>query len=80
MPTYEYECRKCGKRFERFQNMSDAPVRKCPDCGASVKRLISGGGAVLVKGSGSATASQTRCGLDTPCCGRETPCGACRAS
>lgn len=32
MPTYEYECRKCGRRFERFQAMSDAPLERCPEC------------------------------------------------
>ncbi|MCA1808336.1 MAG: FmdB family zinc ribbon protein [Kiritimatiellia bacterium] len=32
MPTYEYEGPGCGHRFDKFQNMSDAPVKKCPEC------------------------------------------------
>ena len=33
MPTYDYECRACGKTFEVFQSMSEAPKKKCPACG-----------------------------------------------
>ena len=40
MPTYEYECNAAGHRFERFQKFSDPPVQECPECGASVRRLI----------------------------------------
>ncbi len=52
MPTYEYECQKCGHRFEAFQSIKDAPLRKCPRCGGKVKRLVSGGAGFLFKGSG----------------------------
>ena len=52
MPTYEYECEKCGYRFEKFQRMSDAPVRRCPRCGGKVRRLITGGAGIIFKGSG----------------------------
>ena len=52
MPTYEYECESCHRRFERFQKMTDEPVKSCPVCGAEVKRLISGGGGLLFKGNG----------------------------
>jgi len=54
MPTYEYECRKCGKRFERFQSMTDAPVKRCPrrGCRGTVKRLIGTGAGIIFKGSG----------------------------
>ena len=27
MPTYEYVCNKCGKKFELFQKMSDEPIK-----------------------------------------------------
>ena len=53
MPTYEYECNRCGHSFERFQSMTDKPVRTCPECkGRSVRRLIGAGAAIIFKGSG----------------------------
>jgi len=52
MPTYEYECQKCGHRFEEFQSMKDAPLTKCPQCKGKVKRLIGAGAGLIFKGSG----------------------------
>ena len=52
MPTYDYECTKCGYTFEAFQNMSDEPLTKCPECGKKVRRLIGGGIGIIFKGSG----------------------------
>jgi putative FmdB family regulatory protein len=59
MPTYEYECQKCGYRFEEFQSITAEPRKTCPkaECprgGAKgrVKRLIGTGGGLLFKGSG----------------------------
>jgi putative FmdB family regulatory protein len=56
MPTYEYQCTRCGAVFDVFQSIKAAPLRKshCPECDAigPVRRLISTGGAVLFKGSG----------------------------
>ncbi|MCK4819451.1 zinc ribbon domain-containing protein, partial [bacterium] len=52
MPTYKYKCRKCRLHFDKFQKMSDAPLKKCPQCGGVVQRLIGTGGAVIFKGSG----------------------------
>ena len=53
MPTYDYECPKCGYRFEKFHGMSDPPVRTCPQCkGRKVKRLIGTGAGIIFKGSG----------------------------
>ncbi|MBN1526518.1 MAG: zinc ribbon domain-containing protein [Candidatus Omnitrophica bacterium] len=51
MPTYDYECGKCG-RFELFQSMKDEPLKKCPKCGGSAHRLIGSGGGIIFKGSG----------------------------
>ena len=52
MPVYEYACRACGHEFEREQRISDAPIKKCPKCGAlKAKRLISRTSFVL-KGGG----------------------------
>lgn len=52
MPTYEYECRKCGYEFEKFQKISDAPVKRCPKCKGVVRRKIGTGAGLLFKGSG----------------------------
>lgn len=40
MPTYEYRCISCEHQFERFQRMSDDPVKECEVCGEPVKRLL----------------------------------------
>jgi putative FmdB family regulatory protein len=42
MPIYEYRCGACGHHLEALQKMSEAPLRKCPECGKSqLKRLVS---------------------------------------
>jgi putative FmdB family regulatory protein len=51
MPLYEYQCKKCGHRFEKIQKFSDRMVKKCPDCGGPVEQMISAP-AVQFKGSG----------------------------
>jgi putative FmdB family regulatory protein len=52
MPTYEYECQKCGHHFELVQSMNDAPKRTCPKCRGRVKRLLGTGAGLIFKGSG----------------------------
>lgn len=51
MPLYEYQCEKCGHRFEKIQKFSDKLVKKCPECGGKVEQVISAP-AVQFKGSG----------------------------
>jgi len=51
MPLYEYECKKCGHRFEKIQLYSARMVKKCPECGGQVEQMISAP-AVQFKGSG----------------------------
>ncbi len=52
MPTYDYRCRDCGREFELFQRMSDAPTSSCSLCGGDARRLISAGAGLLFKGDG----------------------------
>ena len=54
MPNYDYECLKCGKRFEVFQSMNDAKLTDCPraECDGAVKRLLGTGVGIIFKGSG----------------------------
>lgn len=51
MPLYEYECDKCGSRFEQIQKFSDPPVTKHDGCGGKVRKLLSAP-AIQFKGSG----------------------------
>ncbi|NOZ78858.1 MAG: zinc ribbon domain-containing protein [Acidobacteria bacterium] len=51
MPLYEYECRQCGKHFERIEHASAPPLKDCPLCGGELKRLL-GVPALQFKGSG----------------------------
>jgi putative FmdB family regulatory protein len=51
MPLYEYQCTKCKHRFEKIQKFSDPEIKKCPECGAKVEKLLSAP-AVQFKGSG----------------------------
>jgi putative FmdB family regulatory protein len=41
MPIYEYECEKCGHRFEKIQKFSDPPIEVCPKCGGAVHKMQS---------------------------------------
>ena len=51
MPTYEYRCEKCGERFEVFQSFSDRALRRHPDCGGPVEKVLHPSG-IVFKGSG----------------------------
>ncbi len=53
MPTYEYRCNACGHKFEKFQQITAEPIRKCPRCGKrKVQRLIGAGAGIIFKGNG----------------------------
>ena len=41
MPIYEYQCEKCGHRFEKIQKFSDPPLEECPKCGGVLHKLQS---------------------------------------
>lgn len=53
MPTYDYECRACGKTFEIFHSMSEPARTVCPACKKKkLERLIGAGSGFIFKGSG----------------------------
>jgi predicted nucleic acid-binding Zn ribbon protein len=66
MPTYTYECQKCGSQYERVQRITDAPDTVCSvpvgdpggrgrgECGGSVRRVLvpSLAGGFHLKGGG----------------------------
>ncbi len=60
MPTYQYECSKCGDQFEIFQPMKDSSLQTCPKdkCArkpwgrGKVRRQPGTGAGLIFKGSG----------------------------
>jgi len=51
MPIYEYQCTKCGHRFEKIQKISARRVRTCPQCKGRTERMVHAP-AIQFKGSG----------------------------
>ena len=54
MPTYEFECRKCGHKFDLMESVAehDKHREKCPECGsAEITSLISSVNVVTSKKS-----------------------------
>lgn len=51
MPIYEYECKRCGKRFELQQNFGSKPKKRCPECRGKLQKVFSPVG-IVFKGSG----------------------------
>jgi putative FmdB family regulatory protein len=52
MPFYEYECKNCGKRFEKMQSITAEPLTECLNCGGGpIHRVLQPVG-VIFKGSG----------------------------
>ena len=44
MPTYEFECKKCEKKFSQLESIAshDKHKEKCPHCGShDIHNLIS---------------------------------------
>jgi putative FmdB family regulatory protein len=52
MPFYEYQCRACGAQVEVMQKISDAPLRKCPECGRNMLTKLVSAPVFRLKGGG----------------------------
>jgi len=53
MPTYTYECKKCGHQMDVFHTMSATPRVRCEACGSTrMQRLLGTGAGIIFKGSG----------------------------
>lgn len=52
MPIYEYQCGACKHVFENLQKISDAPLTRCPDCGAEALKKLLSAPAFRLKGGG----------------------------
>lgn len=79
MPTYEYECRSCGHKFEVMQTITEEPLANCPQCDGRVDRLISGGSGFILRSTAQGNSRQgSECLLEQTgrtCCGRDERCG-----
>jgi putative FmdB family regulatory protein len=51
LPIYEYLCEDCGEMTEAMQKVSDPPLKICPKCKGSLKKVISNTSFIL-KGTG----------------------------
>lgn len=82
MPTYEYECKACGHRFEKSQSITAEPVRICPECHKKkVNRLISSGSGIIFKGKGFyATDYRKGAAPACPSAGSKPACSQCPSS
>jgi len=89
MPTYEYECGKCGARFELFQSITAATTADCPKCSSKAHRLIGSGAGFIFKGSGfyatdykkrPAPAGEERKKDEKPSCSLNKNCKDCNGS
>lgn len=61
MPLYEYQCQKCGERFEIIQKFSDPLLTAHETCGGEVKKLLSAP-AIQFKGTGWYVTDYARAG------------------
>ena len=53
MPTYQYQCKKCGFELEELQSFAEPALLHCPQCNNdSLVRIIGSGGGLIFKGSG----------------------------
>lgn len=52
MPFYEYECSSCKHHLEAMQKISDAPLKKCPECGRNTLKRLMSAPAFRLKGGG----------------------------
>jgi putative FmdB family regulatory protein len=51
VPTYDYQCRSCGKIIEVVHSMLEDGPTACDRCGGELRRLVSQSG-IIFKGSG----------------------------
>ncbi len=77
MPTYDYKCLDCGKKFEAFQKITDKHLDKCIYCSGKTKRLIGSGLGIIFKGSGFYETDYKRKKQTTPKSSQNEQCKSC---
>jgi putative FmdB family regulatory protein len=43
MALHEFQCRKCGIRFEKFMHVSEYQEQECPECGSGTDEMFDRG-------------------------------------
>ncbi len=67
MPIYEYQCKKCGDKFEKLiRSMSEEPKVDCPKCGSGQTARALSVFAVGAEGAGKSAGAAP----EMPMCGR----------
>lgn len=51
MPTYDYQCRRCGNTIEVIHSMLEDGPAACERCGGEVRRILHPAG-IIFRGSG----------------------------
>lgn len=51
VPTYDYDCRRCGRRIEVIHPMREDGPSTCDACGGALRRVLYPAG-IIFKGSG----------------------------
>ena len=54
------DIRGCGHRFETIQGVHEKPLAVCPDCGVTVRKIISWCRAAIVEGSNEHTDTEQK--------------------
>ncbi|MBT9591517.1 MAG: zinc ribbon domain-containing protein [Thiobacillus sp.] len=70
MPIYDYECRRCSKRFEALLPIG-APAPRCSNCNSVVRKLVLAAPVVhggMAHGRERAMSSLPVCGKGCSCC------------
>lgn len=52
MPHFDFICKSCGYRFERFLSINSEREQICPECGGVAEKMISGGAGIIFRGDG----------------------------
>ncbi|MDD2890416.1 MAG: zinc ribbon domain-containing protein [bacterium] len=67
MPTYEFRCKKCNKKFEVFTSISNKDKTVCPKCkGKALEQILGGfylcGVKDISSGASKSSSSCSSCG------------------
>lgn len=67
MPTFDFECTKCGHRFSDLVSIKDKEKVRCPQCEGAVKQRFTGFLFTKTGGSGGSSCSGGSCSTCSGC-------------